>query len=269
MPLGGKLFCNIYIISDHITVCYILVGMIYTVKDVEKLGSIMGIWAHPDDESWSSAGIMAAAGENGQSVSVLCATNGDAGQTANETSWSQVKLRDIRKEELRRALAAVGVQDYTFLDYEDGKLDRIDSQIAIEAIIKHIKAFSPDTILTFEENGITGHGDHRTISTWARQAIANLETDTSVYGAVETQQTYDAIGKQADELFNVYFAIDEPVLYDQDTVDLQFILPPALQEKKRQTLRAHASQTHQLFKHDVGKKLLKGSLEQECFIRLN
>lgn len=32
-----------------------------TTRDVIKLGTILGIWAHPDDETYLSAGVMAAA----------------------------------------------------------------------------------------------------------------------------------------------------------------------------------------------------------------
>lgn len=228
----------------------------------------MGIWAHPDDESWSSAGIMATAVQNGQSVCVLSATNGDAGQTSDESMYPQSKLRDIRKQEFRNALQVIGVKHDVMLDYDDGTLAQIDAGRAIKIIGKHIRLFKPDTILTFEEHGVTGHSDHRTISHWTQHASRLSERKITVYGAVETKESYESIGKQAHELFNVYFAIDKPVLYRQNEVDLCFVLADDIKSIKRQALIAHASQTQQLFRHDVGEKLLESSISQECFIKL-
>jgi LmbE family N-acetylglucosaminyl deacetylase len=36
--------------------------------DVKELGSILGVWAHPDDEAYLTGGLMAAAIANGQPV---------------------------------------------------------------------------------------------------------------------------------------------------------------------------------------------------------
>lgn len=242
--------------------------MIYDKESLKQLGTIMGIWAHPDDETWSSAGIMAAAVENGQDVHVLSATKGDAGKTADENSWAQNKLKHIREAEFKQALQAVGVEKHTMLNYPDGRLDSADTSGLLEEIKQLITSFSPDTILTFEKNGITGHGDHRTISELALKAARAVDKTIAVYGVVETKQTYESVGKEADELFNVYFAIDEPVLYDHDSVELCFRLPPHIQEKKRAAMAAHASQTSGMFKDPIGKRLVAASLEKECFIKL-
>ena len=243
--------------------------MIKTAEDIKKLGKIMGVWAHPDDEAWSSAGIMATARANEQNVMVLSATRGDAGQTADETTWSQKKLRSIRETEFKQALEAVDVEHGIILHYDDGKLAEADEKLAIDEIGQHISLYQPDTILTFEEHGITGHSDHRTISDWARKAVKQSNTPIAVYGCVETEEMYHRFGKKADELFNIYFAIDEPVLYKQSDVDICFSLPKVAQDKKRSALLAHASQTSGLLKHPHGKELLEAVLQKECFIKLN
>ena len=70
--------------------------MRYSSKDISQLGTIVGIWAHPDDETWSAAGIMATAAQNGQKVACITATHGDAGKTADQLCWQQDALYDIR-----------------------------------------------------------------------------------------------------------------------------------------------------------------------------
>ena len=47
--------------------------------DVPVLGSILGVWAHPDDEAYLSAGLMAVAVEAGHHVCCVTATRGELG----------------------------------------------------------------------------------------------------------------------------------------------------------------------------------------------
>ena len=48
-----------------------------TSDDVAELGTILGIWAHPDDEAYLSGGLMALARDNGQRVVCVTATRGE------------------------------------------------------------------------------------------------------------------------------------------------------------------------------------------------
>ncbi len=242
--------------------------MITSQQDIKQLGAIMGVWAHPDDETWTSAGIMATARANGQSVAVLSATNGDAGQSADESRWARTSLREIRQQELRNALDAIGVSDLTLLDYPDDKLGDIDDKEAVATVLRHINAVQPDTILTFEPNGITGHTDHKKASAWAIAAAKQLDAPIAVYGAVDTVSSYESVGKKAHELFNVYFATDKPDLYEESDLAICFKLPNEAVDRKRAAFRAHASQTHALLEHQVGKELVEQSVKQECFIKL-
>lgn len=243
--------------------------MIRTAQDIKQLGTILGVWAHPDDETWSSAGIMATARANGQEVYILSATAGDAGETADEAKWAKTSLRDIRCQELIEALAAVDVTQFTLLDYPDGQLGTVNEEKIIEEIKTHIEKVRPDTILTFEPEGITGHIDHKQISKWAQASANDSSLSPSVYGAVETVESYNSIGKRAHELFNVYFATEQPALFDEDELAICFELTDSIRDKKRTAMKAHASQTHQLFEHEVGRKLLEQALTKECFIRLS
>ena len=56
--------------------------------DVADLGTILGVWAHPDDDIYLSAGLMAAAVEAGQRVVDVTATRGEGGSMSARTSSS-------------------------------------------------------------------------------------------------------------------------------------------------------------------------------------
>ena len=45
-------------------------AMIRSGSDVSQLGTIMGVWAHPDDEAYLSAGLMALARDAGSAGDV-------------------------------------------------------------------------------------------------------------------------------------------------------------------------------------------------------
>ncbi len=62
---------------------------------VTELGTIMGIWAHPDDEIFSMAGIFALASQAGQNTVCVTATRGEQG-VQDESRWPRADLASIR-----------------------------------------------------------------------------------------------------------------------------------------------------------------------------
>jgi LmbE family N-acetylglucosaminyl deacetylase len=55
---------------------------------VAGLGTIVGVWAHPDDEAYLSGGLMAAAGDAGSRVVCVTATRGERG-TPDPEAWGR------------------------------------------------------------------------------------------------------------------------------------------------------------------------------------
>ncbi len=47
------------------------------IEQVVALGDIVAVWAHPDDESYLAAGVMAIARANGARVTCVTATDGE------------------------------------------------------------------------------------------------------------------------------------------------------------------------------------------------
>ena len=80
-----------------------------TSTDVAELGTILGIWAHPDDEAYLSGGLMAMARDNGQRVVCVTATRGELG-TPDPVAWPPDRLAAERTREMARCLAVLGVR---------------------------------------------------------------------------------------------------------------------------------------------------------------
>src|SRR6476660_1626515 len=90
-----------------------------TITDAARLGTVLGIWAHPDDEAMLTAGLMAAAREAGNRVVCVTATLGEHG-TDDPGCWPPGRLARIRECELRALLAALGVTEHHLLGLTDG-----------------------------------------------------------------------------------------------------------------------------------------------------
>jgi LmbE family N-acetylglucosaminyl deacetylase len=230
--------------------------------DVRELGCILSVWAHPYDETFSAAGIVAAAVANGQRVVCITATKGEAG-IQDAKRWPPAELGEIRTKELKAALKVLGVKEHHWLGYRDGQCHMVNKDEAITAIRKFIKEIRPNTILTFGPDGLTGHSDHKTVSTWATAAAKG--TEAKVYYCVQDKENYELYMREADEHLNIYFDTDEPPVYKREDCDVHACMDEAVAQKKCRALKAIPSQTESLLSV-VPEDVLTKALSCECFV---
>ena len=134
---------------------------------MHDLGTILGVWAHPDDDIYLSSGLMAVAAAAGNRVVDVTATRGEGGST-DEDRWPPERMADVRSDEMRRSLDVLGVREHRFLD---GPVD-VDMQTPLDdvgasQVLEIMRQVQPDTVLTFGPDGMTGHEGHKTVSAWA------------------------------------------------------------------------------------------------------
>jgi LmbE family N-acetylglucosaminyl deacetylase len=218
--------------------------------EVAELGTILGVWAHPDDEAYLSAGVMRIALENGQRVVCITATTGELG-TDDPFTWPPDVLAPVRRMELRASFAALasdvdGVIEHHWLDYRDGHCAHIKPDVGAAQIGALIDRVQPDTVLTFDPGGLTGHPDHQAVAEWTtlaletRVGIEHLET---VVPRSWVEQFSDAVDISA------YFDDDYPHIVDDSDVDLNLVLDDDLWTIKDRALRAHATQADPVIDH--------------------
>lgn len=241
-------------------------SQIQTVEDIRALGTILTVWAHPDDESFLAAGILIAAVANGQKVVCVTATKGEQG-IQDEARWPQEQLGDIRQAELKKALNILGVTEHYWLDYRDGQCAKANQIDAVEQIAEFIQHNKPDSILTFGPDGWTGHPDHQTVSTWVSKAAETTNADCDIYHVIGTKENYKNYLKLADEKVNIFFNIDKPPLFNNEDCAICFELPEDICEKKCHALAAMPSQTEILF-GQFGAPFLKKAWSLECFSKV-
>ncbi len=59
--------------------------------DIDRLGTVLSVWAHPDDETYLAGGVMASCVAAGQRVVCVSATAGEHG-TADPVAWPPERL---------------------------------------------------------------------------------------------------------------------------------------------------------------------------------
>jgi LmbE family N-acetylglucosaminyl deacetylase len=217
-----------------------------TDDEIKNLGTILGLWAHPDDETFMMGGLMSMVSAFGQSVSCITATRGEAG-SQDEQKWPTSTLGEVRSKELEDALSILGKIEHHWLTYEDGLCHQISDSEAIKDLIPLVKKIRPDTIVTFPPDGITGHFDHQAVSRWSRMVARECDWPVRVLFAVDTQEQYDNFIKTADEQFNIYFNVDTPTLVPESSSDLAIHLSDEAVNRKVQSLHAMPSQTAAMF----------------------
>ena len=206
-----------------------------------QLGTILGIWAHPDDEAYLSAGLMARAVRAGQRVVVVTATAGELG-TPDPRRWPPARLARIRRREMAASLAAVGVREHRWLDYSDGGCADIPSEHAVARLSGIIDDVRPDTIVTFGPDGMTGHPDHRAVSAWATEAWRASGSDAQLWYSTVLASFHERWGAVNDQVEFFMSPEDAPSTSDDEAAAVVHC-DEELLDVKFAALRAHTSQT--------------------------
>jgi N-acetyl-1-D-myo-inositol-2-amino-2-deoxy-alpha-D-glucopyranoside deacetylase len=140
--------------------------------------SVLGVFAHPDDESLLAGGVLAQHAAVGARTAVVTAT------------WA---ADSTRAEELAAALAVLGAGEPRMLGYRDARnessapsrprLCDVDLDDAVARVVAHIRQFRPTVVVTHDALGqLTGHPDHRrthqvTLLAIEAAALAQLHPD--------------------------------------------------------------------------------------------
>ena len=215
--------------------------MISTTDGVAALGTILGVWAHPDDETYLSAGLMAAAVGNGQRVVVVSATAGELG-TDDPVTWPPARLAAVRRWEAGAALSALGVTDHRWLDLPDGGLADHDPAAGARRVAEIITEVATDTILTFGADGMTGHPDHRAISAWVTAAHGAVGRGARLLHAT-LEADYCERYRALHARFDVFLDPALPSTHRRSELAVHLQLKGPLLDRKLVALRAQATQT--------------------------
>jgi LmbE family N-acetylglucosaminyl deacetylase len=229
--------------------------------DVSHLGTILQIWAHPDDESYLAGGLSLRAAVNRQRVVCVTATHGEAG---GDPALAPEVVAAQRDRELAAALDVLGIDEHVQLDYADGGCAAADPREATRRLADIIEYVQPDTIVTFGPDGVTGHADHRAVSRWATSAwIASGCRGQLLYAS--TLHTFASRFRELHAQLNA-FEPGFPVSTPRHDLSVLLSLDEPTLLRKRAALRAHHSQTAGV-EAIMGEATYLSWWQDECFRR--
>jgi LmbE family N-acetylglucosaminyl deacetylase len=207
-----------------------------------ELGSILGIWGHPDDEAYLSAGLMMLAVEAGHSVMCVTATKGEAGFPADDPRSVEERMV-IREAELAASLSLLGVTKHRWLGYADGLCADVPDEDVAETLAEIITEMQPNTVLTFAPDGGTGHPDHIAACRWTTMAVdlAGLPGRRLMY-ATKTRRWRDETFGDADLSTVMMVEGLETEIVDESELAVWLTCDDQLLTRKVAALRAQSSQ---------------------------
>ena len=200
--------------------------------------TLLAVWAHPDDEAYLGAGLMAAVAESGGRVVNVTATLGEHG-TDDPDRYPPSVLASIRSRELTESLVNLGVTGSMTLGYTDGSCAEVPDALGARRIGLVIDRIRPTAILTFGPDGVTGHPDHRAIARWTARAVADRGDRTPLITTAAAVAWPDELVERMHQVDAFYPG------YPDRTVDgsvSEVRLSGALLGRKMRALAAHQSQ---------------------------
>jgi LmbE family N-acetylglucosaminyl deacetylase len=206
------------------------------------LGTVLAVWAHPDDESYVAGGLLAAASDAGSRVVCVTATRGEEG-TADPDRWPDTRLAATRTRELAAARAVLGIDEHRFLGYRDGTCHLVSPGAGMAAVAAVIDEVQPDTIVTFGPDGLTGHLDHQAVSRWTSHAWAAVRPSTRLLWATVTASAAARMAT-VEHVANAFYPGYPRVAPEADValaLDLQ--RQGDLLDRKITAMRVHATQS--------------------------
>jgi LmbE family N-acetylglucosaminyl deacetylase len=196
---------------------------------------VLFVVAHPDDVDFSCAGTIAGWTSAGVDVAYCIITDGEAG--GNDLAMPRSEMAAIRREEQRKAAAAVGVTELEFLGYPDGRLT-VTHELRRD-ITRVIRRLRPDRVVVPHpvrdlRNMYVSHPDHTAAGEAAMCAVYPDARNPFAHPELLAEEGLEA--HTVEETWVMSFGADADRYID---ITDQF-------DRKLAALAAHASQTAHL-----------------------
>lgn len=208
--------------------------------DLSRLGTVLTVWAHPDDEAYLAGGLLAGLTDAGHRAVCVTATRGESADP-DAGAGERAALAAVRTRELADALGALGVAEHHWLDLPDGGCADADPEVPVGCLVRLLDEVRPDTVLTFGPDGFTGHPDHRAVSGWVDLALSRSAAAPTLLHAVMPADEIDRDRALVEE-FGVY-ELGSPRVCGTSELAVRLPLGGDLLDRKVDALLRQESQT--------------------------
>ena len=233
---------------------------------------LLSVHAHPDDEASKGAATVAKYVEEGVEVLIATCTGGERGDVLNpklKTSEVADQLAQIRKQEMAKSIEILGAK-HSWLGFIDsgypegdpkpplpqGCFAELSLKDAARPLIKLIREFRPQVVITYDENGGYPHPDHiktHQITMYAYEHAAKLHYEPELGFPWQIKKVYYQMGfnfGQMTAIDNAFKELGKPNPYAEWMVDMQDdsdLITTKIEcskyfDKRDLALKAHATQ---------------------------
>ena len=141
--------------------------------ETKQESHVLIIFPHPDDESFGTAGTIAAYRLQGVPVTYVCMTLGEMGRNlGNPPFTSREGLPKIRSKELDDACAILDM-DVIKMGFRDKTIEFLDQDKIAEKILNIVKEIKPSLVISFYPPYAV-HPDHNACGKIVINALARL-----------------------------------------------------------------------------------------------
>jgi LmbE family N-acetylglucosaminyl deacetylase len=199
------------------------------------MSTVVGIFAHPDDETFGPGGTLAVMAKK-HDVYIICATNGD-GKLGNRKK--EIALGKTRKKELLASAEILGIKKVFFLGHRDGSLSHNLYHTLAQEVLVILRKLKPEILITFEPRGVSGHIDHIVMSMVTSFVFPELKSVKKLMKYCLPIENSMLMGKD-------YF-IHFPLGYTEEEID-EVVSTAAVWEQKVAAMHKHVTQMHDVDK---------------------
>ena len=252
--------------------------------------TLMAVHAHPDDESSSTGGVLAAYSDAGVRTVVVTCTNGEFGDAPGgikpgQDGHDEQAVAQQRLAELREACKILGVAELEPLGYHDSGMPDWDYKdrpgafcnIPLAEVSARIGAlmerYRPQVVVTYDATGPYQHPDHVHAARAAAAAAAGTGIPAKLYFTAmrgsDWQKVWQALRdagidvpdrRPADPEIMRQMAETEQRI--TTTIDIRPVL-----SRKRDALLAHVSQIQDSWFSKIPPDVAEAAFGRESFIR--
>jgi len=175
-----------------------------------ETSDILVVIAHPDDEVFASGTICLCA-DKGFRITIACATDGEGGSRDLFGGKSDIRLGEIRRQELMLSARVLGASQVCFLGQADSARPDVegegwwDQPGVIGNLGNMIRQQNPQLILTHGPEGGYGHAAHRLVY----RSVAAAAQAASFGGSI-----FSLCGKVDGAFFSWHFDQPSDVVVD-------------------------------------------------------
>jgi LmbE family N-acetylglucosaminyl deacetylase len=212
------------------------------------------ITAHPDDETLLAGGTIHQNHLAGGKNSLFCATLGEKGiaYLVNPPSIEEMKL--LRKNELLNVGKYIGIHTIEMSDLPDGAIEH-HIEVLKNSVLTFITTHRPDILISFNQDGFTGHRDHVIISTITKEIAKNLSIPFFTFSKPPHETFPDFTMHLFKKRKNGIYVENEQ---KHKTPNIQIVVDPKV---KLEALKLYESQfaglnPHNIFPNDIAEHIL-------------